>query len=355
MDEYWTGEHNAPRFITDMGHKVIATSTVAGKTVKLDLGRYAVWSYDERGKDQVLATGNNLRELKKKYGRALPVVSLRRGDFEAVLSKKAKGQKAMRPDNLDRAEWASFAVASHSRATRAGREPMEDQIGDLLCNLLHLAASNDMDVNKALARAEQCYRAEVREQEVSAEDDILDALTQQSYISFAPNPAIESVIRQGYVKFIGKGADGYAEYELTRKGRARARFLFGERVGEHNRRGRARILFDAGRDMLGKRGTRYAVWAYDPRAPSWRDHGEIIDVGGLRRLKKKHAKGKDLRMYDLPLFARHTHGLDGYHPQGLSLKQYLAWLQDQYQPNFDAYLAETTGTLPPLRLVGRRR
>ena len=66
--------------------------------------------------------------------------------------------------------------------------------------------------------------------EFTVEDDILGALADQPYIDFAPKTAIQSVMRKGYVKFVGKGADGFDEYELTRRGRDRARFLFGDQV-----------------------------------------------------------------------------------------------------------------------------
>ena len=77
IDEYWTGSHEEPRFIIDMKHKVIVTTAGPNrKAIKLDLGRYSVWAYDERGKDKVIATGNNLREIKKKYGKHLEVIPI---------------------------------------------------------------------------------------------------------------------------------------------------------------------------------------------------------------------------------------------------------------------------------------
>jgi len=79
------------------------------------------------------------------------------------------------PTNLDRARWARIGVAGYFHVTRLaddydpisygpenpeGEDFILEVVGDLVCDLFHLAAESGVTPNMVIARAEGHYFAE---------------------------------------------------------------------------------------------------------------------------------------------------------------------------------------------------
>jgi len=78
---------------------------------------------------------------------------------------------ALEPTNAQRAQWATNALAVFSAETYSGDHPgtmhpgdMESAIGDLICDLLHLAARKDMDASAIHEHARRMFEQEVAEE-----------------------------------------------------------------------------------------------------------------------------------------------------------------------------------------------
>jgi hypothetical protein len=76
------------------------------------------------------------------------------------------------PTNDQRAEWAKAALAVFTAETYSGdhpdtmhRDDLETAIGDLICNLLHLAAGRSMDAGAIHEQARGMFEQEVAEDE----------------------------------------------------------------------------------------------------------------------------------------------------------------------------------------------
>jgi hypothetical protein len=69
--------------------------------------------------------------------------------------------------NYQRARWADKAIYTFRHETGCDHE---DSLGDLLCDLMHWADTNDFDFEAALYRARGHYRAEIEEE---SEDRVL--------------------------------------------------------------------------------------------------------------------------------------------------------------------------------------
>lgn len=81
------------------------------------------------------------------------------GFAAAVADFNAEQSQPPVPDNKngERAEWARAALRAFMKET--GTE-YEDSLGDLLCNLMHLADRDNFDFEAALHRAQDHYAAE---------------------------------------------------------------------------------------------------------------------------------------------------------------------------------------------------
>lgn len=80
-------------YITDFGEPIKAKSE--GGRAEINVGRYGVWKYDPvKGKHQVVDSGDDLEELKKKYGSSLKVVPIGKGNHSTPVS---SGEKPVLP------------------------------------------------------------------------------------------------------------------------------------------------------------------------------------------------------------------------------------------------------------------
>lgn len=68
------------------------------------------------------------------------------------------------PTNDDRADWAQAALNEFARVTRmdTAGEDTDTTMGDLLCDLMHLAQREGLDFTALVARAQCNYDEEVR-------------------------------------------------------------------------------------------------------------------------------------------------------------------------------------------------
>lgn len=74
------------------------------------------------------------------------------------------------PTNETRAAWAQAALDAFIAVTRteaADDAEYDEAIGDLMCDLLHLAAKRGQDPVLLLTRAQNNYDAEVEEQAIA--------------------------------------------------------------------------------------------------------------------------------------------------------------------------------------------
>lgn len=76
--------------------------------------------------------------------------------------------------NADRAEWARNALNAFAVQLNMQGEDFETQISDLLCDLMHLCDEGEIDWSTCVARAQDHYTEEVREEhpETVTETDI---------------------------------------------------------------------------------------------------------------------------------------------------------------------------------------
>jgi hypothetical protein len=64
------------------------------------------------------------------------------------------------PTNEDRASWAEVAVEAFKKETRMEGEDLETCMGDLLCDLRHLADAEGLSWDGLLHKGDMHYRAE---------------------------------------------------------------------------------------------------------------------------------------------------------------------------------------------------
>lgn len=80
-------------YITDFGEPIKAKPEGGG--AEINVGRYGVWKYDPaKGKHQVVDSGDDLEELKKKHGSNLRVVPIGKGNHSTPVS---GGEKPVLP------------------------------------------------------------------------------------------------------------------------------------------------------------------------------------------------------------------------------------------------------------------
>lgn len=78
----------------------------------------------------------------------------------------------MEVSNAERAQWAGKAVDAFAAACRVEQEDKETILGDLLCDLMHWADHNDVNLEKCLKGALENYAFERQEEidELEAHD-----------------------------------------------------------------------------------------------------------------------------------------------------------------------------------------
>ncbi len=77
------------------------------------------------------------------------------------------------PNNTRRAAWADHARQEYLKAKDESSDELESDCGDLICDLLHLLAQNNLDPARALRCAATNFNAELLE-EVTGDEGILD-------------------------------------------------------------------------------------------------------------------------------------------------------------------------------------
>jgi hypothetical protein len=70
----------------------------------------------------------------------------------------------MNTKNADRAEFANWALESYREVTNSTAEDMESAISDLLCDIRHLADSEDLCFEGMLSSSYTHYEAEIDEE-----------------------------------------------------------------------------------------------------------------------------------------------------------------------------------------------
>jgi hypothetical protein len=78
------------------------------------------------------------------------------------------------PTNALRAGWADDALDAFADIVKTDHE---DRLPDLLCDMMHLAARDNVDFNVMLARARMNYEAEVQEEGGTIPENTLAAQT----------------------------------------------------------------------------------------------------------------------------------------------------------------------------------
>lgn len=71
------------------------------------------------------------------------------------------------PTNQQRADWAEYAVNEFGKKVSLNGEPydpVEDMMGDLLCNMMHWCRINGHDFEQMLRVARGNFEAEVEEE-----------------------------------------------------------------------------------------------------------------------------------------------------------------------------------------------
>jgi hypothetical protein len=72
----------------------------------------------------------------------------------------AEGQ----PSNNERASYANTALSAFVNEVAWGEQDDEEMIGDLLCNIRHLADAQGWDIEAIWAGSREVYREEIAEQ-----------------------------------------------------------------------------------------------------------------------------------------------------------------------------------------------
>ena len=65
-----------------------------------------------------------------------------------------------RADNTARASFAAHALVAYAK--HAGEEGFSDQVGDMLCDLMHLCDALSVDFDDELSRAQNNHKSELR-------------------------------------------------------------------------------------------------------------------------------------------------------------------------------------------------